>query len=48
MEDILWKYSWANLMMLMASIPTYKKKESDGKEGGIEITDSDEFERLMS
>ena len=37
MEDILWKYSWANLTMLMLSIPKYDKdkNEKEDKDGHV-------------
>ena len=45
MEDILWMYSWANLTMLLVSIP--KSKRDKEKEQRHEITDPDELEGLM-
>ncbi len=31
-DDILWKYSWQNLQMLMLSIPKYEKKDEKDKQ----------------
>ena len=44
MDDILWKHSWKNLLMLMYSIPSYEK-EDDGPE---EINDIRELGDLLS
>lgn len=45
MEDILWKYSWVNLTMLMMSIPQYEKDEKE--HDGMEITDISELGDLL-
>jgi len=46
MEDILWNYSWVNLVMLMLSIPKYDKEENTDKDTH-EIKDENELMRLM-
>lgn len=37
----MWEISYANLMMLLASIPKYDKEESGEKEGKEEIISDD-------
>lgn len=48
MDDILWKYSWINLNMLMMSIPKYDKDKEDKKDkDSRKIKDDNEFKGLM-
>ncbi len=44
-DDILWKYSWQNLTMLMLSIPKY---ESNDKKDDHEITDISQIQDLIT
>jgi len=44
MDDILWKYSWKNLTMLMMSIPQH---ESEPEHDGEEINDISELGGLL-
>jgi hypothetical protein len=46
MDEILWGYSWKNILMLMYSIPSYEK-EKDDKEYN-EINDISELGDLLS
>ena len=46
MDDILWKYSWKNLLMLMYSIPSYDRENED--DGPEEINDIRELGDLLS
>lgn len=43
MDDILWKYSWRNLTMLMLSIPQYDANENEN----LEINDIDDIKDLL-
>ena len=44
-DEILWERSWANITMLMLSIPKHEDKHNDD---AIEITDISEFGDLLS
>lgn len=37
-EDIVWKYSWSFLVMLLASIPQHEEDEEKKNEEPIEAT----------
>jgi hypothetical protein len=47
MDDILWKYSWRNLLMLMYSIPSYDRDKDDDKNEYNEISDISEIGDLL-
>ena len=47
MDDILYNYSWVNLMMLIISIPKNNKDEDKKQKDKHEIKDAGEFMRLM-
>jgi hypothetical protein len=48
MDDILWKYSWVNILMLMYSIPGYEKEKEKGDKEYNEINDISELGDLLS
>lgn len=41
----MWENSYTNYVMLLATIPKYKKKGGDGKPGE-QVTESDDFMSL--
>ena len=45
MRDILWKYSYTNLVMLVSSIPSYDSKKKNIKD--LEIKDISEIGDLL-
>jgi len=45
MRDILWGHSYANLVMLMSSIPSYDPGKE--KKNAMEIKDIDELRGLL-
>lgn len=48
MRDILWNYSYANLVMLMSSIPSYKPGDEKKKKAkDLEIRDINELKDLL-
>lgn len=48
MRDILWNYSYANLVMLMSSIPSYRSGDDKKKKAkDLEIKDIDELKGLL-
>jgi len=48
MRDILWNYSYTNLVMLMSSIPSYKPGgEKKKKAKDLEIRDINELKDLL-
>lgn len=49
METILWHMSYANIVMLMSSIPTYDSKDAKDKKehSGMEIDDLSELRSLI-
>jgi len=46
MKDILWGYSYMNLVMLMSSIPSYKDDKKK-KANDLEIKDVNELKGLF-
>lgn len=48
MKDILWNYSYTNLVMLMSSIPSYDAEKAKKKEiRDLEIKDINELKGLL-
>jgi len=48
MRDILWNYSYANLAMLMSSIPSYKPEDEKKKKAkDLEIKNIGELKGLL-
>jgi len=48
MKDILWNYSYVNLVMLMSSIPSYKPGDEKKKKAkDLEIRDIGELDGLL-
>jgi hypothetical protein len=47
MDEILWGYSWKNILMLMYSIPSYDRDKDDENEYK-EINDISEIGDLLS
>ena len=48
MRDILWKYSYMNLVMLMSSIPSYSPENAKKKRANdLEIKDINEIKDLL-
>ena len=48
MRDILWNYSYTNIVMLMSSIPSYDPKEQKKKDiSDMEIKDINEIKNLL-
>ena len=47
MKDILWGYSYMNLVMLMSSIPSSTKDEKKKKTNDLEIKDFSELKGLF-
>ena len=45
MRDILWRYSYTNLVMLVSSIPSYDPKKKNTKD--LEIKDINELGNLL-
>jgi len=46
MKDVLWKYSYTNIAMLMSSIPSYKDDKKK-KANALEIKDINEIRDLL-
>ncbi len=46
-EDILWKHSWANLMMYSLSIPKNKKKKDDDIVGDINLSNPNDLSKML-
>jgi hypothetical protein len=48
MQNILWDYSYANIVMLLSSVPKYDaKKDKKKKAKELEIKDISELEGLI-
>ena len=48
MKDILWNYSYINLVMLVSSIPSYNAKDDKKKKANdLEIKDISEIGNLL-
>jgi len=47
MKNILWDYSYANLAMLMSSVPSSTKDEKKKKTNDLEIKDFSELKGLF-
>ncbi len=48
MRDILWNYSYMNLVMLISSIPSYNSEDSKKREAkDLEIKDINEIGDLL-
>jgi len=50
MDYVMWEISYANLMMLMAAIPSYGKKKNEGTGGPVdkELDGLDELEQYLN
>ena len=48
MKDILWNYSYINLVMLVSSIPSYNAKDDKKRKANdLEIKDINEIKGLL-